>query len=142
MASGRPLSKWQQSAQDEARNDVRFIKIALQPATRELLHARIEKRLNLMLNNGFIEEVKELYELPGLTSKSPAMRAVGYRQIWEHLDGETTLDEAGRKALFATRQLAKRQITWLRSESDLKSFDPLEVGIVDAISAFLADKLG
>jgi len=142
IASGKPLSKWQQSAQDEARNDVRFIKIALQTATRELLHARIEERLNLMLNNGFIEEVKELYQLPGLTAKSPAMRSVGYRQIWEHLDGETTLDEAGRKALFATRQLAKRQITWLRSESDLKSFDPLEVGIVDAISAFLADKLG
>jgi tRNA dimethylallyltransferase len=141
MASGKPLSKWQQSARDEARNDVSFIKIALQPATREVLHARIEERLNLMLNNGFIEEVKELYQLPGLTAKSPAMRSVGYRQIWEYLDGETTLDEAGRKALFATRQLAKRQITWLRSESDLKSFDPLEVGSVDAISGFLVDQL-
>lgn len=141
MASGKPLSKWQQRARDEARNDVSFIKIALQPATREVLHARIEERLNLMLNNGFIEEVKELYQLPGLTAKSPAMRSVGYRQIWEYLDGETTLDEAGRKALFATRQLAKRQITWLRSESDLKSFDPLEVGSVDAISGFLVDQL-
>ncbi|MDX2411146.1 MAG: tRNA (adenosine(37)-N6)-dimethylallyltransferase MiaA [Woeseiaceae bacterium] len=141
IASGMPLSKWQQQARDEAQNDVRFIKIALQPATRELLHARIEERLNLMLNNGFIEEVKELYQLPGLTAKSPSMRSVGYRQIWEYLDGETTLDEAGRKALFATRQLAKRQITWLRSESDLNSFDPLEVGTVDAISAFLVGRL-
>ncbi len=141
IASGMPLSKWQQQARDEAHNDVRFIKIALQPATRELLHARIEERLNLMLNNGFIEEVKELYQLPGLTAKSPSMRSVGYRQIWEYLDGETTLDEAGRKALFATRQLAKRQITWLRSESDLNLFDPLEVGTVDAISAFLVDRL-
>jgi tRNA dimethylallyltransferase len=141
MASGKPLSKWQQHARDEAQNEVRFIKIALQPATRELLHARIEERLNLMLNNGFVEEVKELHQLPGLTAKSPAMRSVGYRQIWEHLDGETSLDEAGRKALFATRQLAKRQITWLRSESDLNSFDPLEVGTVDSISAFLLDQL-
>ena len=141
IASGMPLSKWQQQARDEAQNDVRFIKIALQPATRELLHARIEERLNLMLNNGFIEEVKELYQLPGLTAKSPSMRSVGYRQIWEYLDGETTLDEAGRKALFATRQLAKRQITWLRSESDLNSFDPLEVGTVDAISTFLVGRL-
>ena len=141
MASGKPLSKWQQHARDEAQNEVRFIKIALQPATRELLHARIEKRLNLMLNNGFVEEVKELHQLPGLTAKSPAMRSVGYRQIWEYLDGETSLDEAGRKALFATRQLAKRQITWLRSESDLNSFDPLEVGTVDSISAFLLDQL-
>ena len=141
IASGMPLSKWQRQARGEAQNDVRFIKIALQPATRELLHARIEERLNLMLNNGFIEEVKELYQLPGLTAKSPSMRSVGYRQIWQHLDGETTLDAAGRKALFATRQLAKRQITWLRSESDLNSFDPLEVGTVDAISAFLVDRL-
>ncbi len=141
IASGMPLSKWQQQARDEEHNDVRFIKIALQPATRELLHARIEERLNLMLNNGFIEEVKELYQLPGLTAKSPSMRSVGYRQIWEYLDGETTLDEAGRKALFATRQLAKRQITWLRSESDLNSFDPLEVGTVDAISTFLVGRL-
>ena len=141
IASGMPLSKWQRQARGEAQNDVRFIKIALQPATRELLHARIEERLNLMLNNGFIEEVKELYQLPGLTAKSPSMRSVGYRQIWQHLDRETTLDEAGRKALFATRQLAKRQITWLRSESDLNSFDPLEVGTVDAISAFLVDRL-
>ena len=141
MASGKPLSHWQLQARDEAQNDVRFIKIALQPATRELLHARIEERLNLMLNNGFVEEVKELYQLPGLTAKSPSMRSVGYRQIWQHLDGETTLDEAGTKALFATRQLAKRQITWLRSESDLNSFDPLEVGTVDAISAFLVGRL-
>ena len=141
MASGKPLSQWQLQARDAAQNDVRFIKIALQPATRELLHARIEERLNLMLNNGFIEEVKELYELPGLTAKSPSMRSVGYRQIWQHLDGETTLDEAGTKALFATRQLAKRQITWLRSESDLNSFDPLEVGTIDAISAFLVGRL-
>ena len=141
IASGKPLSQWQLQARDDAQNDVRFIKIALQPATRELLHARIEERLNLMLNNGFIEEVKELYQLPGLTAKSPSMRSVGYRQIWQHLDGETTLDEAGTKALFATRQLAKRQITWLRSESDLKSFDPLEVGAIDAISAFLVGRM-
>ena len=141
MVSGKPLSQWQLQARDDAQNDVRFIKIALQPATRELLHARIEERLNLMLNNGFIEEVKELYQLPGLTAKNPSMRSVGYRQIWQHLDGETTLDEAGTKALFATRQLAKRQITWLRSESDLNSFDPLEVGTVDAISAFLVGRL-
>jgi len=141
LASGKPMSEWQELARGEAQNDVRFIKIALQPATRELLHERIEARLNLMLNSGFVDEVKELYQLPGLTEKSPAMRSVGYRQIWEYLDGETSLVEAGRKALFATRQLAKRQITWLRSESDLNSFDPLEVSTVDSISAFLVDRL-
>lgn len=140
-ASGKPLSAWQREAHAATKTDVRFIKIALQLATREVLHARIEKRLNLMLNNGFVEEVKVFHKLSGLTAKHPSMRSVGYRQIWEHLDGETSLDEAAEKALFATRQLAKRQITWLRSESDLNSFDPLEVGSVDAISAFLVDKL-
>ena len=114
---------------------------SLQPPTREVLHERIQERLNMMLNNDFLEEVKVLHQRPELTAKHPSMRSVGYRQIWEHLDGETSFDEAKNKALFATRQLAKRQITWLRSESDLNSFDPLEVGCVDAISAFLADKL-
>jgi len=140
-ASGKPLSAWQQEARAAVQTDVRFIKIALQPATREVLHERIQERLNIMLNNDFLEEVKVLHQRPELTAKHPSMRSVGYRQIWEHLDGETSFDEAKNKALFATRQLAKRQITWLRSESDLKSFDPLEVGTIDSISAFLVDRL-
>jgi len=140
-ASGKPLSAWQQEARAAVQTDVRFIKIALQPPTREVLHERIQKRLNMMLNNGFLEEVKVFHQLPELTAKHPSMRSVGYRQIWEHLDGETSFDEARDKALFATRQLAKRQITWLRSESELNSFDPLEVGTIDAISAFLVDQL-
>jgi tRNA dimethylallyltransferase len=139
--SGKPLSEWQQEANEAATTETQFIKIALQPPTRQLLHERIEQRLNLMLNNGFLEEVKELYQRPDLTAKHPSMRSVGYRQIWEHLDGETAFDEAANKALFATRQLAKRQITWLRSESELISFDPLEVGVVNAISTFLVDRL-
>ena len=140
-ASGKPLSAWQQEARAAVQTDVRFIKIELQPPTREVLHERIQKRLNIMLNNDFLEEVKVLHQRPELTAKHPSMRSVGYRQIWEHLDGETSFDEAKDKALFATRQLAKRQITWLRSESELNSFDPLEVGTIDAISAFLVDRL-
>ena len=65
------------------------------------------------------------------------MRAVGYRQFWAHLAGEATLEEASFKALVATRQLAKRQHTWLRSEPDLEIFNPLEADVIDAISAFL-----
>ena len=64
--------------------------------------------------------------------------AVGYRQLWRHLDGEWDLDEARERALFATRQLAKRQITWLRSEQDVFLVDPLDAGAIDRISAFLA----
>jgi len=79
---------------------------------------------------------------PGLQRGAPAMRAVGYRQYWGALAGECTLAEARRRALAATRQLAKRQITWLRSEDGLRTFDALETGLVDAISAFLAPEVG
>jgi tRNA dimethylallyltransferase len=139
MASGRPLSEWQAEAAADVDDDLNFVKIALQPATRQVLHERIEERLNIMLNNGFLDEVKVLYDRPGLTADHPSMRSVGYRQMWEYLAGDTSLDEAARRALYATRQLAKRQITWLRSESDLSSYDPLEASTIDAISASLIE---
>ncbi|MEJ2127416.1 MAG: tRNA (adenosine(37)-N6)-dimethylallyltransferase MiaA [Woeseiaceae bacterium] len=140
-ASGRPLSEWQSQAGAHRNEDLGFVKVALQPEPRQVLHKRIQKRLNFMLNNGFLDEVKVLYNRAGLTSEHPSMRSVGYRQLWQHLDGLTSLEEAGRKALYATRQLAKRQITWLRSETGLMSFDPLEAGSIDAISASLIEFL-
>jgi tRNA dimethylallyltransferase len=141
LSSGKRLSEWQKAGPGEVRDDLRFVKIALQPKTRKVLHERIEKRLNFMFNNGFVEEVKVLRQRVALTADHPSMRSVGYRQIWQHLDGKYTLDEARAKALAATRQLAKRQITWLRSESGLQSFDPLEAGTIDAISASLIEFL-
>lgn len=138
-ASGKALSEWQQGGADTANDDVRFVKLALQPEPRKILHERIERRLNMMLNNGFLDEVKVLYQRSGLTAEHPSMRSVGYRQLWQHLQGEIGLQKAGEKALYATRQLAKRQITWLRSESELQSFDPLEAGTIDAISASLIE---
>ena len=141
FASGRNLSEWQQDAvQGPAIPDVRFVKVALQSATRKVLHERIAERLKLMINNGFLDEVKTLQKRPGLTRQSSSMRAVGYRQLLAHLAGECSLDEARAKAISATRQLAKRQMTWLRSESLLASFDPLEARVIDTISAHLADK--
>jgi len=139
LASGKPLSEWQEEAVSSVDSDVRIIKLALQPATRMVLHERIEERLNSMLNNGFLEEVKVLHQRERLTAQHPSMRSVGYRQLWQYLDGECTLQQARDKALFATRQLAKRQITWLRSESELHSFDPLEAGAIDAISSCLIE---
>jgi tRNA dimethylallyltransferase len=139
VASGKPLSDWHSEKGSDPDSDVDFVKIALQPATRQILHDRIEKRLKFMLNNGFLDEVKVLYERPELTADHPSMRSVGYRQLWEHLDGATGLEEAGQRALYATRQLAKRQITWLRSESGLSVFDPLEPATIDAISASLIE---
>ena len=114
-----------------------FTKIALQPADRQLLHERIEQRLDWMLANGFLGEVEMLMRRTGLTRDLPSMRAVGYRQIWAHLADEYDLEEGRYRALVATRQLAKRQITWLRSETNLFSVDPLEAGSFDAISEHL-----
>lgn len=140
--SGRPLSEWQEAADIEVQsNDVRFTKIALRVEPRSLLHERIGKRLDHMLENGFLDEVRRLMQRPELRRESPSMRSVGYRQFWPYVADECSLEDATSKALAATRQLAKRQITWLRSESSLKSFDPLDSLAIDAISAFLAPHL-
>lgn len=137
-ATGRTLTDWQAAGPDHGDvDDTRYIKLALNTASREILHERIATRLNLMINNGFVDEVKVLRERPGLTAEHASMRAVGYRQFWAHLAGECTLEEASYRALVATRQLAKRQITWLRSESSLQSFEALEVDVIDSISGFL-----
>lgn len=136
--SGKALSEWQAKARSShPPGDVDYLRIGLQPEPRQALHTRIERRLNTMINNGFLEEVKVLRERPELTRDAPSMRAVGYRQFWTHAVGEYSLEQARYKALVATRQLAKRQITWLRSESNKVSFDPLEADVIDAISTFL-----
>ena len=137
--SGRTLSDWQNETGPNERH--RFLKIALLVASRPALHRRIELRLNVMFDKGFVEEVRVLKSRPGLTSRSPAMRAVGYRQVWAHLDGDYELGEARSRALYATRQLAKRQLTWLRGENDLLSVDPLESGAFDSILAAVGDGL-
>jgi len=133
--SGRALSAWQEST--SVSEEISFRKLALQVEPRSLLHERIAERLDLMLDAGFIDEVRRLMKRPGLHRDSPAMRSVGYRQLWAHLAGECSFDEARSRALAATRQLAKRQITWLRSENALKSFDALDSRVADAISRFL-----
>ena len=140
--SGITLSDWQsRSVENPAADGLRFIKAGLVIEPRSLLHERIELRLNHMINNGFCEEVKTLMKRARLTSSHPSMRSVGYRQFWEHLEGHTDRATAGDKALFATRQLAKRQITWMRSETGMKTFDALESCTIDAISSYIADEL-
>jgi tRNA dimethylallyltransferase len=139
-SSGTPLSAWQRESAPQ-RNDFRYLKIGLNIEPRSLLHARIAKRLDHMVENGFIDEMKTLRQRPGLTADHPSMRSVGYRQFWQYLDDEYSLEEAIDRALFATRQLAKRQITWLRSENEIFLVNPLEAGTIDAISASLAQSL-
>jgi tRNA dimethylallyltransferase len=139
--SGKPLSEWQRDA-DTDTGDIEFVKIGLNIKPRALLHARIEQRLDLMIASGFEEEMLMLRARPNLRKDSSAMRSVGYRQFWNYLDGEYSRREARDRALFATRQLAKRQLTWMRSENDLFCVDPLEAQAIDTISAHLAGKPG
>jgi len=138
--SGKPLSEWQRDAVAST-GDIGYVKIALQIEPRKLLHDRIEQRLEQMIASGFEEEMVELRARPGLDKDSSAMRSVGYRQFWAYLDGDYSKAVARDRTLFATRQLAKRQLTWLRSENDVFSVDPLEAGVKDTISAHLVHKL-
>lgn len=118
------------------------LKLAVVPP-REVLHERIAARLELMFANGFVEEVAELYKRGDLSETLPAIRAVGYRQVWQALAGEHSLEKAKELALYATRQLAKRQLTWLRKEESLHLINPLEAGshaeLYSNLSAFLAE---
>ncbi|MEE9342920.1 MAG: tRNA (adenosine(37)-N6)-dimethylallyltransferase MiaA [Gammaproteobacteria bacterium] len=101
----------------------RLLKIILAPAEREILHERIDLRFHLMLENGFLDEVRHLYQRDDLHADLPSMRAVGYRQAWKFLSGEFTEEEWGEKAIIATRQYAKRQFTWLRGEQNAHWLD-------------------
>lgn len=142
--SGKPISAWQREARAE-RLPLKVLKLALAPPQRALLHARIERRFDVMLADGFLDEVRALRALPQLASHPrpldlPALRAVGYRQAWEYLEGASTPAEFRERAIAATRQLAKRQYTWLRGELDARWFDPLSQR--EALEAAVAGFLG
>ncbi|MDH3620465.1 MAG: tRNA (adenosine(37)-N6)-dimethylallyltransferase MiaA [Gammaproteobacteria bacterium] len=139
-ASGKPLSDWQRDSAP-MRSDLSYLKVGLNIEPRSILHERIANRLEIMIEEGFLAEVRTLRDRPGLTADHSSMRSVGYRQFWQFLEGELSLEEARNKALYATRQLAKRQITWLRSETGVFLADPLEAGAIDVISTFLAQSL-
>lgn len=126
--SGKPISYWQ-TRPPGPRAPVRVLKLVLAPRQRAVLHARIAMRLDAMLAEGLLTEVEQLRALPQMRAVAapldlPAVRAVGYRQAWEYLDGAGSLAEFRDKAVQATRQLAKRQLTWLRGELDARWFDP------------------
>ena len=96
-----------------------FLNFSIAPLDRKELHQRIEKRFDIMLDNGFIDEVKGLYAQANISSEMSSMRCVGYRQVWDYLDGKLSYDEMRERGIIATRQLAKRQLTWLRSWPNL-----------------------
>ncbi len=124
-ATGSPITAWQRSA-DAAAGGFEFHGWALVPTDRAILHARIERRFEAMMAAGLLDEVRTLRARPDLAAELPAIRAVGYRQLWQHLAGECDLGTASLRAVAATRQLAKRQLTWLKSSISLENIDPFE----------------
>ena len=137
--TGKPISELQSELPKPF--GYRVLKLALIPSERSVLHARIAERFDAMLARGFVAEVEQLRARGDLTPELPAMRAVGYRQAWQHLDGEFDAAELRNRGIFATRQLAKRQITWLRSELDARVLDPDMDGYSDVAHAAILDFL-
>ena len=139
--SGRPISAfWAEGVHDgrgklaaEAAEQFpyRLLQYAVIPLDRATLHARIARRFHLMLDQGFEQEVRNLYARGDLHLDLPAMRCVGYRQMWHFLDGQIGYDEMVERGIIATRQLAKRQLTWLRGWPGLQAFDTSQTSSTD-----------
>jgi tRNA dimethylallyltransferase len=121
--SGRSMTEWQ-AAHARSTFPFRMLKLVVAPEDRMLLHDRIAQRFDVMLEAGLIDEVTRLRSDRRLNPDLPSMRAVGYRQAWHYLDGVGDLAALRARGIAATRQLAKRQLTWLRSELDARWFDP------------------
>ena len=126
--TSRPISELQRA--DDGRKRPAVLAIALVPESRVDLAARIERRFDAMVAGGFREEVERLRARGDLNAELPAMRAVGYRQIWAHLEGRCTWEEARSKAIVATRQYAKRQLTWLRGDPSIETWSALGDSLV------------
>lgn len=132
-ATGIGMSEWYRRTRTKQAFPYRTIKIALIPVDRARLHGRIATRFHQMLEQGLIDEVKALYARDDLDQGKPSMRAVGYRQVWEYLCGKCSYEQMVINGIVATRQLAKRQLTWLRSEENTLIFDPFDAALTDRI---------
>lgn len=121
--TGKPLSSFQGKAKGGLLDHYHWLQIAIAPKERSVLHKRIELRFEKMIEQGLLDEVRDLISRGDLHKDLPSMRAVGYRQAWEYLHGEYDFETMREKAIAATRQLAKRQLTWLRSWSDVVWID-------------------
>jgi len=138
--TGKPMSELIATGKP-AQLPYRLISLALVPGNRSVLHQRIAERFELMLELGLINEVRELRESYNLKPDLPSMRCVGYRQVWQYLDGDYSLGALREKAVAATRQLAKRQLTWLRATTDVREFDCLAQDLHEQIGAWLPEQL-
>lgn len=140
----KPMSLLWETAKSHALSaEYQVIQLGLMPEDRAKLHELINLRFKLMLQSGFIDEVKMLYDRGDLDETLPSIRCVGYRQIWQYLDGMITFDDAVEKAMAATRQLAKRQMTWLRHwQSIYQCFDAFDPALTSKVMKYLEQKIG
>lgn len=121
--SGKTMSDWLKDKAQPQEGSHQYVTMSLEPEDRSWLHKRIAVRYHDMIEQGLLQEVEKLYQRPDLHPGLPSIRCVGYRQLWSYLDGEVSLDLAIEQAIAATRQLAKRQLTWLRSEPERQQFN-------------------
>jgi tRNA dimethylallyltransferase len=138
-ASGQPLSALQGRRESAAGSLGPTLSMALIPADRAQLHAAIAERFQRMLDAGLVDELRSLRQRFVLDPALPSMRCVGYRQAWQYLDGAIDMARLRETGIIATRQLAKRQLTWLRS-MPATAFDPARPDLADAVAAFIGER--
>jgi tRNA dimethylallyltransferase len=131
--TGKPMSELQNTKAESLPFDI--LQFAIAPTERLALHQRIEKRFKIMLDMGFENEVLALYKRHDLHADLPSIRCVGYRQMWEYLDGQCDFDEMVFKGIAATRQLAKRQLTWLRGWQNISWLESGEENLQRVLSS-------
>jgi tRNA dimethylallyltransferase len=136
--SGQPMSKLLKQ-KESSTLPFRILPIALTPSNRAVLHQRIATRFKTMLDRGLVEELKNLRQHHLLHPSLPSMRCVGYRQAWQYMEGEINESQLLETGIAATRQLAKRQLTWLRSMPDSIEIDCLATDLIQQVGAAIAD---
>jgi tRNA dimethylallyltransferase len=132
-ATGKALSEWHREHAPAAQ--IEALRIALEPSDRAALHSRIAGRFRAMLEAGLVAEVEALRQRYRLDATMPSMRAIGYRQVWDTLEGEAGAQTLEERGIAATRQLAKRQLTWLRAMPAVERFDCLRADLAQAVTA-------
>lgn len=139
--TGVPISQWQADTR-HTREHYRWLRFALWPSSREHLRQRLQLRFQAMLRAGLADEVTALYARGDLTARHSSMRAVGYRQLWRYCAGELSLEQASAAAIAATAQLAKRQLTWLRRDSELTLLGDMSTAALDALTTQVCASAG
>ena len=137
--SGKPLSSF--FSDNRKKSDYEFFNISLFPDDRETLYKRIEDRFDQMLDHGLVDEVRALLNRPELSSSHNSMKSIGYKEICAHLEGKQTLIEAKEKSILATRRLAKRQLTWLRSLDDSQKINTFHNDLNKKLYNLISDEI-